>query len=138
VPDVAALPTGTVTLLFTDVEGSTRLWERHPAQMRAALAAHDALIEVLTARHGGHAMNEMSFRIAGLTNPTLQVPLGAHVVVRFINGDSRLPHGWAVIDAGSLSDQPLRSRRPALPGAVAMLFDKASGSQWPGWGARRW
>ena len=33
-----ALPTGTVTYLFTDVEGSTRLWERHPSAMGDALA----------------------------------------------------------------------------------------------------
>src|SRR5262245_65733885 len=47
------LPTGTVTFLFTDVEGSTRLWERHPDPMRAALAEHDAVIEFLTAQHRG-------------------------------------------------------------------------------------
>jgi predicted ATPase/class 3 adenylate cyclase len=47
------LPTGTVTYLFTDVEGSTRLWEQHPAAMRQALARHDVLIEELVARHGG-------------------------------------------------------------------------------------
>src|SRR5262245_51577324 len=50
------LPTGTVTFLFTDVEGSTRLWEAHPDQMRAALVAHDALIEALTEQHGGRVV----------------------------------------------------------------------------------
>lgn len=38
-----ALPTGTVTFLFTDIEGSTRLWKAHPETMRVALACHDAL-----------------------------------------------------------------------------------------------
>jgi predicted ATPase/class 3 adenylate cyclase/tetratricopeptide (TPR) repeat protein len=47
------LPTGTVTFLFTDVEGSTRLWEQYPAAMRQALARHDALIEDLVVRQGG-------------------------------------------------------------------------------------
>ncbi len=40
-----ALPSGTVTYLFTDVEGSTRLWERDPDAMAPALARHDELIE---------------------------------------------------------------------------------------------
>ena len=39
-----ALPSGTVTFLFTDLEGSTRLWEEHPEAMRAALARHDAIL----------------------------------------------------------------------------------------------
>jgi hypothetical protein len=38
---MGTLPTGTVTFLFTDVEGRTRLWEQHPAAMRAAPARHD-------------------------------------------------------------------------------------------------
>ena len=40
----AILPTGTVTFLFTDIEGSTKLWEAHPEVMRAALARHDILM----------------------------------------------------------------------------------------------
>src|SRR6478672_2276819 len=47
------LPTGTVSFLFTDVEGSTKLWERHPDQMRAALARHDHLNESLVEQHQG-------------------------------------------------------------------------------------
>lgn len=47
------LPTGTVTFLFTDVEGSTRLWEQQPAAMRQALVRHDALIEQAVACHDG-------------------------------------------------------------------------------------
>jgi predicted ATPase/class 3 adenylate cyclase len=50
---MSGLPTGTVTFLFTDVEGSTRLWEQHPQAMRLALARHDALIEETVAGHGG-------------------------------------------------------------------------------------
>jgi len=39
------LPTGTLTFLFTDIEGSTYLWEQYPDQMRTAMARHDVLIE---------------------------------------------------------------------------------------------
>jgi len=37
-------PTGTVTFLFTDIEGSSRLWERFPVDMGPALARHDSLL----------------------------------------------------------------------------------------------
>src|SRR5947208_465646 len=47
------LPTGIVTFLFTDIEGSTRLWEQQPEAMRAALAGHDALLRAAIEAHGG-------------------------------------------------------------------------------------
>jgi predicted ATPase/class 3 adenylate cyclase len=46
-------PTGTVTFLLTDIEGSTHLWEQHPEAMAAALARHDALAAALIQTHGG-------------------------------------------------------------------------------------
>jgi predicted ATPase/class 3 adenylate cyclase len=47
------MPTGTVTLLFTDIEGSTRLWQEHPELMPVALARHDALLrEAIATSHG--------------------------------------------------------------------------------------
>ncbi len=48
-----SLPTGTVTFLFTDIEGSTMLWEQHPQAMRAALARHDAILRQAVALHRG-------------------------------------------------------------------------------------
>jgi predicted ATPase/class 3 adenylate cyclase len=47
------LPTGIVTFLLTDVEGSTRAWELEPQQMSAALVRHDAMIESTVREHGG-------------------------------------------------------------------------------------
>src|SRR5207245_9533430 len=47
------LPSGTVTFLFTDVEGSTRLWEDYPDLMRDALALHDALLRDAIESQGG-------------------------------------------------------------------------------------
>jgi class 3 adenylate cyclase len=50
---VSGLPTGTVTLLLADVEGSTRLWETQPDQMTAAIAVLDCtLAELLTLYSG--------------------------------------------------------------------------------------
>jgi class 3 adenylate cyclase len=50
---VSGLPTGTVTLLLADVEGSTRLWESQPEAMTAAIARLDATLADLIAAHGG-------------------------------------------------------------------------------------
>ncbi len=47
------LPFGTVTFLFTDIEGSTKLWEQHPEAMKAALAKHDSILrEFIESSHG--------------------------------------------------------------------------------------
>ncbi len=51
---MADRPTGTVTFLFTDVEGSTRFWEDHPADMQAALERHDAVLRSVIDSCGGY------------------------------------------------------------------------------------
>jgi predicted ATPase/class 3 adenylate cyclase len=48
-----ALPTGTVTFLFTDIEGSSRLWEEHAGAMASALARHDELLGQAVSAHRG-------------------------------------------------------------------------------------
>jgi predicted ATPase/class 3 adenylate cyclase/DNA-binding CsgD family transcriptional regulator len=57
-PDVAhetrfVLPTGTVTLILADIEGSARLWESQAAAMPGAIARHDELIDETLGRYGG-------------------------------------------------------------------------------------
>ena len=47
------LPSGTVTFLFTDVEGSTRLWEEFPRAMQQALARHDQILRDASLSWGG-------------------------------------------------------------------------------------
>jgi predicted ATPase/class 3 adenylate cyclase len=49
----AAIPTGTITLLFTDVEGSTRLWEAEPEPMARALRRHDEALRAAIGQAGG-------------------------------------------------------------------------------------
>ena len=52
--DRAAAPSGVVTFLFTDIEGSTRRWEADAAAMRAALLAHDEVLRSSIEAHGGY------------------------------------------------------------------------------------
>jgi len=53
------LPAGTVTFLFTDIEGSTRRWESEPDAMAQALALHDEALRAAFARHGGVVYSAM-------------------------------------------------------------------------------
>ena len=46
-------PSGTVAFLFSDIEGSTALWEADPAAMRDVLAGHDELVAAVVDAHGG-------------------------------------------------------------------------------------
>jgi len=48
------LPTGTVTFLITDIEGSTRLWEERREAMQAAVGRHHAIIHKTIESFGGH------------------------------------------------------------------------------------
>jgi predicted ATPase/class 3 adenylate cyclase len=50
---MADLPTGTLTYLFTDIEGHSRPWDTHPQAMRTAMARHDALLTAVFAQHDG-------------------------------------------------------------------------------------
>ena len=52
--DGAALPTGTVTFLFTDIEGSTQRWDAHREAMSAAVQRHDAIGRAAMDAHGGY------------------------------------------------------------------------------------
>ncbi len=48
------IPSGTVTLLFTDIEGSTRLWESEPEAMARALRRHDDILRNAIEHVGGY------------------------------------------------------------------------------------
>jgi class 3 adenylate cyclase len=50
---VSNLPTGVVTFLFTDIEGSTRLWEHYPDHMPVALARHDDIMRDAIVENSG-------------------------------------------------------------------------------------
>jgi len=59
-PTPAPPPTGTLTFLFSDIEGSTRMWQAAPDAMQAALARHDAILRNNIEARGGHV-----FKTAG-------------------------------------------------------------------------
>jgi predicted ATPase len=66
------LPSGTVTFLFTDLAGSTRLWEQHPGAMKAALARHDVLLREAIEGRGGHIVKTTGDGFLGVFTTALE------------------------------------------------------------------
>ncbi len=64
-------PAGTVTFLFSDIEGSTQRWERNAEAMSAALQRHDALMRESIEAHGGYVFKVIgdAFCAAFVTAP---------------------------------------------------------------------
>src|SRR5262245_19775684 len=58
-PTAPDLPSGTVTFLFTDIEGSTALWEQHPQTMPVTLARHTAILHAAIAAQSGVVFKTM-------------------------------------------------------------------------------
>jgi class 3 adenylate cyclase/tetratricopeptide (TPR) repeat protein len=54
---MSGLPSGTVTFLFTDIEGSTRLLRRLGERYVEVVSRHDRLVRAACARHGGREVN---------------------------------------------------------------------------------
>jgi class 3 adenylate cyclase len=61
----ATAPSGVVTFLFTDVEGSTRRWEADANGMRVALAAHDEVPCQVIEAHGGWLFKHIGAHASG-------------------------------------------------------------------------
>jgi class 3 adenylate cyclase len=58
-PGEAELPDGTVTFAFTDIEGSTWLWETEPAAMARSLVLHNKTLHAAFGHHGGVVFSTM-------------------------------------------------------------------------------
>src|SRR5262245_39332989 len=111
-PKTTSMPVGTVTFLFTDIEGSTRLWEQHPRAMRAAVARHDLLLREAIEARGGYVFKTVgdAFCAAFQTAPdALEAALDAQRALR----DA---------DWGALGVEPIKARM-ALHTGVAEVRD---------------
>src|SRR5262245_52692323 len=103
-----ALPEGTLTFLFTDIAGSTTLWEAHPQAMLQALARHDVILQQVIAASGGIVFKSVgdAFHAVFMTAPdALEAALAAQ---RALHQES-----WGEIG-------PLRVRMAIHTGAADM------------------
>src|SRR6478752_2529036 len=79
---MSGLPSGMVTFLFTDLEGSTRLWEEHPDAMRDALARHDAILRKSIESHDGHVVKQTGDGVYAVFAEALDAVIAATDAVR--------------------------------------------------------
>lgn len=73
-------PSGTVTFLFTDIEGSTKHWEAHPQEMQAAFARQEDILRASVEANGGYLYKMIgdAFQVAFPTAPqALQAAIDA-------------------------------------------------------------
>jgi predicted ATPase/class 3 adenylate cyclase len=85
---MSELPTGTVTFLFTDIEGSTRLWEEHPEEMQGALSRHDEILRSVIEQHDGHVFSRAGDSFAGAFHTASNALAAAFSAQRALRGES--------------------------------------------------
>ncbi|MFY9916807.1 MAG: adenylate/guanylate cyclase domain-containing protein, partial [Mycobacterium sp.] len=91
-------PSGTVTFLLTDLEGSTRMWEQDPVAMKAAMVRHDELLEKAIAANRGFVFARMGDGMAAAFS-TAGRAVAAAVDIQAALAEE----DWATVD-------PLRAR----------------------------
>jgi predicted ATPase/class 3 adenylate cyclase len=91
-------PAAVTTVLLTDIEGSTRLWEREPERMRPALACHDVIARVAVEAHRGMVVKTTGDGIHAVFDD----PLDA------VAATLQLQH--ALLDPGATAGMPLQVR----------------------------
>lgn len=84
--DSVNLPSGIVTFLYTDIEGSASLWERFPESMRAALAKHDAILREAISAHGGAVYKVIGDAFQAVFPVPIQAVKAAIAIQRELDG----------------------------------------------------
>ena len=91
------LPSGTVVFLFTDIEGSTQLWENHRDEMQEDLARHDTLLRDTVESNEGHVFKTVGDAFCAVfstSSSAVKAALDAQRVLR--SGSWRVPEGIRV------------------------------------------
>ncbi|MFY9781008.1 MAG: adenylate/guanylate cyclase domain-containing protein [Candidatus Baltobacteraceae bacterium] len=126
------IPTGAVTFLFTDIEGSTRRWEANPEAMRLALRRHDALVRTALEGHGGYVFKTIGDAFCTAFQETASAVRGALEVQRALaREDWDAVGGLSVriaLHAGSVDERDGDYFGPPL-NRVARLLSIAHGGQ---------
>jgi len=114
------LPPGSVTFLFTDIEGSASLWERYPDSMREALARHDALLRhAVESCHGRVVKTTGDGALAVFSAPSdaIAACVAAQQALQALDVDLARP----TVDVSATEARPVLRVRMGLHTGVAEL-----------------
>ena len=93
---MSGIPSGTVVFFFTDMVGSTHLWERHPAEMKADLSRHDAILRAAIESNGGYVFKTVGDAFCAA------FPTGSQAVLAAVElAKDALPRGATLLSLGS-------------------------------------
>src|SRR5215213_7574536 len=120
---MVAPPSGTVTFLFTDVENSTRLWEKSPESMEVSLRRHDAILLEAIDEHGGFVFKTVGDAFCA-TFPAASGALQAALAAQ----EALLSEPWE-----AQPDAPLRARMALHTGAAQERDGDYFGPPSTGW-----
>ncbi|MGI9645707.1 MAG: winged helix-turn-helix domain-containing protein [Ilumatobacteraceae bacterium] len=81
----AGRPAGTVTFLFTDVEGSTQLWSEDADAMSASLRVHDELVRAAIESNGGYVFTTAGDAFCSAFAGAAEAIAAARAIVRFLD-----------------------------------------------------
>ncbi|MFL5731748.1 MAG: CHAT domain-containing protein [Chloroflexia bacterium] len=112
-PRPARMPKGTVTFLFSDIEGSTRMWEENPGAMQTALARHDTLLREAIEENGGYVFKTVGDAFCAAFSTALEAVQAAIDAQRAVRATD-----WQALGVG-----PVKVRM-ALHTGVAEVRDK--------------
>jgi class 3 adenylate cyclase len=129
---MTARPTGTVTFLFTDIEGSTRLWDQDPGQMKDSLARHDRIVREAVAAQHGYVFSTAgdAFSVAfARPEQALEAALGAQIALAIQESTDHVQLSVRMaIHSGTASERDGDYFGPAL-NRCARLLAVANGGQ---------
>src|SRR5918998_3978310 len=129
---MAVLPTGTVTFLFTDIEGSTRLWERDASAMGFALSRHDEILRFVIEERDGHIFKTVGDAFCAAFSSAPEA-LGAAISAQRALHDEEWEEGATIrvrvaLHTGAVNEQGGDYFGPAL-NRVARLLSAGYGGQ---------
>jgi predicted ATPase/class 3 adenylate cyclase len=130
--DQSVPPSGTVTFLFTDIEGSTEFWERHPAAMQVAVESHDRILRSVIESGDGYVFTTAGDSFAAAF-PRVGAALEAAVAIQRQLGEQDWPDPVRLsvrvgLHTGEASERDGDYFGPAV-NLAARVMSKAHGGQ---------